>query len=187
MIFIFYKKKEDNTDKSAKKKTTLLYENISLNNQANESLAKSKNINKKEDDENSLSQPSKKNINEKLNKLNGNIDDISNFSNKNYNFNFSTSKNQSNVNNQSQNNKTTVVDNNGNITHFYAIQNINCNPNNLIKGKSFIKKYAFTSLAGKTDSGAAKTNQDNFVIMENILNLEEYRIYGIFDGHGINR
>jgi len=115
------------------------------------------------------------------------------------NFNFNIGKNPqnlhnilnntlfNNVNQMNSNIKSNASEINGNSAHINSINNnsnYNSNNNNLIKADINSKKVAFRSLAGKTEHGSTKTNQDNFVIMENILNCEDYRIYGVFDGHG---
>jgi len=83
-------------------------------------------------------------------------------------------------------------------------QNIVCNPNNINSflnngdpanntnnnfsfippKKKLVKKLSYKSQAGKNDNGLTKINQDNFLIMENILNNDDYKIIGVFDGHG---
>lgn len=50
--------------------------------------------------------------------------------------------------------------------------------------KKFVKKFGYKSQPGKNDNGLSKVNQDNFLIMENILNNDEFKIFGVFDGHG---
>lgn len=72
------------------------------------------------------------------------------------------------------------------------VNNTNSNEENLISNnfsfvplkKKYVKKFAYKSQPGKNDNGLSKINQDNFLIMENILNNEEFRIFGVFDGHG---
>lgn len=39
---------------------------------------------------------------------------------------------------------------------------------------------------GTDDYGERKTNQDSYVLLENILNLNNFSVLGIFDGHGTN-
>lgn len=48
------------------------------------------------------------------------------------------------------------------------------------------KKTAGISQAGLNSYGKEKVNQDSFLIIENIFDLDEYCIYGVFDGHGTN-
>lgn len=71
--------------------------------------------------------------------------------------------------------------------------NMNCNGDESLNSnnfsfvptkKKYVKKFAYKSQPGKNDNGLSKINQDNFLIMENILNNEEFRIFGVFDGHG---
>ena len=49
---------------------------------------------------------------------------------------------------------------------------------------SIIKIFSVKSRAGMNYDGTRKTNQDNFIAKTNLLNLEEYHIFGVFDGHG---
>lgn len=49
-----------------------------------------------------------------------------------------------------------------------------------------IKNYAYKSQAGKNEHGFTKINQDSQVVMCNVLNLDEYNIFGVLDGHGSN-
>ena len=48
------------------------------------------------------------------------------------------------------------------------------------------KKYITGTQQGKDDDGKLKTNQDRFVYIENIFNIQNCNIYGILDGHGSN-
>ena len=48
------------------------------------------------------------------------------------------------------------------------------------------KKYIAATLQGKDDYGALKINQDRYVYLENIFNIQNCNIYGICDGHGSN-
>ena len=57
--------------------------------------------------------------------------------------------------------------------------------NPITSNKKHVSKYAFKSQAGKNENGYTKTNQDNYLIMENILNSQEFKIFGVLDGHGI--
>ena len=93
-------------------------------------------------------------------------------------------------NNLSNNN---ILNNSNNLSQIYGNNNnnnnnshINNNNNNNkdTNDKKYIKKFAFKSLAGRQEYGKRKTNQDNFICMENILNCEEFKIFGVFDGHG---
>lgn len=42
------------------------------------------------------------------------------------------------------------------------------------------------SQPGKNKSGLIKTNQDSFLLIEKVLGLNDYSIYGVMDGHGTN-
>lgn len=46
------------------------------------------------------------------------------------------------------------------------------------------KIFSAKSKAGRQYDGTTKTNQDSFLIKSKILGLENYGIYGVFDGHG---
>lgn len=56
-----------------------------------------------------------------------------------------------------------------------------CNIN--AKKHKKLKYYNFLSIGGKK-KGIAKKNQDCFLIMNNILDCEEVKAFGVFDGHG---
>lgn len=119
--------------------------------------------------------------NNNYNANNNNANNNVNFSNSfNYNISKGTYNSLNNVNNTNNN---SIVSNPNVIKSSKTIVP-DSNLNNQFKGKNHVKKVAYRSLPGKTESGLTKTNQDNYVIMENILNCEEYRIYGVFDGHG---
>ncbi len=47
-----------------------------------------------------------------------------------------------------------------------------------------VKSYYFKTNAGKKHDGITKTNQDNYITETNFLNLEDFSIFGILDGHG---
>lgn len=85
--------------------------------------------------------------------------------------------------------KENDLSNNSNKINSFIINNNEQNPstNNysfIPPKKKNLKKFSFKSQAGKNENGLTKMNQDNFLIMENILNNEEFKIYGVFDGHG---
>ena len=48
------------------------------------------------------------------------------------------------------------------------------------------KRTAGMTQAGINSNGNEKVNQDSFIIIENVFDLDEYSIYGVFDGHGTN-
>jgi serine/threonine protein phosphatase PrpC len=61
------------------------------------------------------------------------------------------------------------------------------NCNNYTKKKvSYIKNFAYKSQAGKNEHGYTKINQDSHVVINKVLNLEEFNIFGVLDGHGSN-
>ncbi len=51
------------------------------------------------------------------------------------------------------------------------------------KGK--ITNVCFRSQAGKNEMGQIKTNQDNYVVLERIFDMDSFNIFGVLDGHGI--
>lgn len=52
--------------------------------------------------------------------------------------------------------------------------------------KKLPRKSVGLSMAGENEKDVPKENQDSFVVMNNILGLDEYSIYGVMDGHGAN-
>lgn len=98
-------------------------------------------------------------------------------------------ENESNINNN--------ISNNSSFTNNYYSNNMSNNnmnnlkmhdPNHFFYNQNHIrrtlKKYTFKTQAGKNENGLTKTNQDSYLLMENILNNEEFKIFGVFDGHG---
>lgn len=74
-----------------------------------------------------------------------------------------------------------------NITsHNYNIKNPNTNfmVRDSKGNKLFTKIYAGKSKAGRLHDGSNKTNQDSYLIKNKILNLENFSMFGVFDGHG---
>lgn len=51
---------------------------------------------------------------------------------------------------------------------------------------SILRVYNVKSRAGMNFDGTRKTNQDNYISKTNLLGLEEYHIFGVFDGHGLH-
>jgi serine/threonine protein phosphatase PrpC len=51
-----------------------------------------------------------------------------------------------------------------------------------MKGK--ISNICVRTQAGKNEVGQNKINQDNYVMIERIFELDNYNIFGILDGHG---
>ena len=79
--------------------------------------------------------------------------------------------------------KTLSVLNNYRIRESLLNNNRNINP---LKFKSKVKDYYCISIAGTDIFGKAKTNQDSFLSILNIYNLNNYSVFAIFDGHGTN-
>ena len=56
----------------------------------------------------------------------------------------------------------------------------------LSKDKNHIVyEYLEKTIAGKDSDHCTKTNQDNYISMLNIKGVDNYHIFGVFDGHGI--
>ena len=79
--------------------------------------------------------------------------------------------------------KTLNVFNNYRIRENLLHSNRNKNP---LKYKSKIKDYYCISIPGTDIFGKAKINQDSFLSILNIYNLNNYSVFAIFDGHGTN-
>lgn len=54
------------------------------------------------------------------------------------------------------------------------------------KRSNFIQKYACKSKAGMTYDGSTKINQDSYLIKTKIFELENFHVFGVFDGHGVH-
>ena len=69
----------------------------------------------------------------------------------------------------------------------YILKNMNKNIENSYKENtnSFIKKCEAISVAG-IDLLGTKTNQDTYLIERNINNFENFNMFGVLDGHGID-
>lgn len=48
-----------------------------------------------------------------------------------------------------------------------------------------LRKFAVITQPGK-QKGVKKVNQDNYLILDKILDIENFSIFGVFDGHGYN-
>ena len=88
--------------------------------------------------------------------------------------------NNNNIN-HNKNSPTNFSGGENNSTNFTSSNN---NSNNIFPKRKWIKKISFKSQAGKNESGMIKTNQDSYLIMDNILNNDEFKIFGVLDGHG---
>lgn len=78
-------------------------------------------------------------------------------------------------------NKEKNAENNNSNSNLNITSSLN---NNNFTKRKWVRKISFKSQAGKNDCGMLKTNQDSYLIMDNILNNEEFKIFGVFDGHG---
>ena len=52
--------------------------------------------------------------------------------------------------------------------------------------KLIIKNFSFTSQPGKLKTGDSKINQDSFLIINNVNGIQNFNIFGVLDGHGVN-
>ena len=52
------------------------------------------------------------------------------------------------------------------------------------ESKKIISSISYKTQAGTNDYGFTKINQDSYIICENVLNNENYNIFGVLDGHG---
>ncbi len=86
--------------------------------------------------------------------------------------NLSTSSVNNYINNYSINGKKYGED--SGITSFTSQQNVNPN----------IQVYSCRSRAGNQPDGSRKTNQDSYLAKTQLLNLDEYCVFGVYDGHG---
>ena len=50
---------------------------------------------------------------------------------------------------------------------------------------SYIKKVVSKSKPGVNYEGISKTNQDSYLVKQNIFSLPNFSIFGVFDGHGL--
>lgn len=103
------------------------------------------------------------------------------------------------LNNQSPNkSKFAVQQSNANVNSI-IIKNENGNKENNIEEneyyednenlspkKKIIRQSFGLSQAGKYEKDVAKENQDSFFVLNNVLGLEDFNIYGVMDGHGTN-
>lgn len=85
-------------------------------------------------------------------------------------FNFSLPLSITNLNNLKHNDKEEEG-----ITMLTSPQNIN----------RFIQVYSCRSRAGNQMDGSRKTNQDSFLEQTKIFGLDEFSVFGVYDGHGI--
>ena len=67
------------------------------------------------------------------------------------------------------------------------MQNINqVDSNKFEQNKLSLSNFAFKTQAGKTELGQIKTNQDSYLVVTKVFNLDYYSIFGVLDGHGVN-
>jgi len=58
-------------------------------------------------------------------------------------------------------------------------------PTDSVKTNNNLKiSYGSKSKTGLNKSGNKKINQDSFLIKTSILNIKDYSMFGVFDGHG---
>ena len=63
-------------------------------------------------------------------------------------------------------------------------QNKKIDPSSL--GKGTIKNLAYFSQAGKGEDGFTKINQDSYLVIPNEYKLNDFNIFAVMDGHGLN-
>ena len=51
---------------------------------------------------------------------------------------------------------------------------------------TYVKLCKATSVAGKSENGLKKINQDSYILERNINGILNFNIFGVLDGHGIN-
>jgi serine/threonine protein phosphatase PrpC len=90
-----------------------------------------------------------------------------------------TNKNTNNSNNHSNNHSN-------NVRNIVFGNTVNSEEKEYLAKKPLIGKYAFKSKAGMTFDGNIKTNQDSFLAKTKIFGLENYSVFGVFDGHGMH-
>jgi hypothetical protein len=59
-------------------------------------------------------------------------------------------------------------------------------PRNQKFTRNLVKNYSYKSQPGKNETGLTKINQDSHMVCQKVLNLEDYYIFGVLDGHGNN-
>ena len=57
------------------------------------------------------------------------------------------------------------------------------NPEEIIK--ITIKNLSYESVAGKGEDGFTKVNQDSYLILPNLYNINDFNIFSVMDGHGM--
>ena len=80
------------------------------------------------------------------------------------------------------NNKSNILSS----TNYLLNNKVNQIFNKQYNGIGLIKKSHGYSLPGKDASGKTKTNQDSFVCKTNINNIQDFNIFGVLDGHGVD-
>lgn len=91
---------------------------------------------------------------------------------------------QNNQNSNGQNQNISRGDNQKSSSHQKKISNKNIKQVNTVNTQNFIKRFSGKSKAGRTFDGKPKTNQDSFLIKTRIFNLDNFSIFGVYDGHG---
>ena len=56
---------------------------------------------------------------------------------------------------------------------------------NKFDASGYMKNYGILTLPGKDTSGLQKTNQDSFTFITNINGINNFNIFGVLDGHGL--
>lgn len=99
---------------------------------------------------------------------------------------------------QVNNKKIAIDDRTKNSVSHNRKEDINSSRNNLENKKEgnelkienhshkLIRVFNVKTRAGMNYDGTRKTNQDNYIAKTNLLNLEDYHVFGVFDGHGLH-
>ena len=91
--------------------------------------------------------------------------------------------------NQLESKRVNIMNNKSNIinsTNYLLNNKVNQIFSKKSNGIGLIKNSHGYSLPGKDASGKTKTNQDSFVCKTNINNIQDFNIFGVLDGHGVD-
>ena len=91
--------------------------------------------------------------------------------------------------NQLESKRVNIMNNKSNIinsTNYLLNNKVNKKYRKKSNGIGLIKNSHGYSLPGKDASGKTKTNQDSFVCKTNINNIQDFNIFGVLDGHGVD-
>ena len=83
-------------------------------------------------------------------------------------------------------NRLSINEQNYSLSEIKNKENINLNklnPEEIIK--ITIKNLSYESVAGKGEDGFTKVNQDSYLILPNLYNINDFNIFSVMDGHGM--